>query len=105
MEKLQSLKKLIQPDIASDELLNELLDAAESIVLNRRFPFGYAEGTSVPSQYEYIQVRVAVELFNKMGAEGQTGHNENGISRSWESSDVSPSLLKQILPACGSVGG
>ena len=104
MDKLESFKKLIQPDVASDELANELLEAAGSIVMNRRYPFGYDEGTKVPSQYEYIQVRIAVELFNKMGAEGQTGHSENGISRSWESSDVSPSLLKTIIPMVGSVG-
>ena len=105
MDKLESFKILVQPDTVSDKLANELISAAGSIVLNRRYPFGYEDGTEVPTQYEYIQVRIAVELFNKMGAEGQTGHSENGINRSWESADVSPSLLKQILPACGSVGG
>ena len=103
MDKITSFKNLIQPDVVTDELANELLNAAGSIVLNRRYPFGYAEDAAVPAQYEYTQVRIAVELYNKMGAEGQTGHNENGINRSWEAGDVSPSLLKQILPGCGSV--
>lgn len=104
MDKLTSFKNLIQPDTVSDEQANELLNAAESIVLNRRHPFGYAEDTKVPPQYEYIQVKIAVELFSKIGAEGQTGHSENGINRSWESGDVSPSLLKTIIPLVGSVG-
>ena len=73
--------------------------------MNRRYPYGYSVDKEIPAQYAYIQVRIAVELFNKMGAEGQTAHSENGISRSWETADVSPSLLKQIMPACGSVGG
>lgn len=100
---LQSLKNLIQPDAVSDELAYELLDTAESIVLNRLYPFGYEEGAEVPSQYRKIQVKIAVEIYSKMGAEGQTAHSENGISRSYEAADVSPSLLKQIVPHCGSV--
>ena len=103
MEKLQRLKNQIQPETASDELLNELLTQAADIVLNRRYPFGAPEGVTIPTQYESIQVRIAVELFNKRGAEGQTAHSENGISRTYEASDVSPSLLKQIVPLCGSV--
>jgi hypothetical protein len=52
---------------------------------------------------EQIQMRIAVELFTKMGAEGQIQHLEQGTSRTWEAGDVSPSLLKQIIPVCGSV--
>jgi hypothetical protein len=53
--------------------------------------------------HEHIQMRIAVELFSKMGAEGQTEHAENGITRKWEAGDVSPSLLRTIVPVCGSV--
>jgi hypothetical protein len=44
-----------------------------------------------------------VELFSKMGAEGQTAHNENGINRTYESAGVSNSLLRRIVPICGGV--
>lgn len=104
-EKIARLTVLISPDTASDDLLTYLLEQAEGIVLNKRYPFGYPEGTKVPTMYEGIQLRVAVELFSKMGAEGQLQHSENGISRTYESADVSPSLLKGILPICGSVMG
>ena len=30
-------------------------------------------------------------------------YNENGINRTYESADVSPSLLRRIIPICGSV--
>lgn len=102
-EMLTALKSRIAPDTADDSLLLELLEQAGAIVLNRRFPFGYAEGTTVPAQYERIQLSIAVELYSKRGAEGETGHSENGISRTYEAGDVSPSLIKQIIPMCGSV--
>ena len=102
-EKKAQLAVLISPDTAEEELLNALLSQSEGIVLNRRYPFGIPEGATVPPQYEHIQLRVAVELFSKMGAEGQTAHSENGISRTYASADVSPALLYRIVPVVGSV--
>ena len=102
-EKKAQLAVLISPDTAEEELLNALLSQSEGIVLNRRYPFGIPEGATVPPQYEHIQLRVAVELFSKMGAEGQTAHSENGISRTYASPDVSPALLYRIVPVVGSV--
>lgn len=102
-EKLLSLKKRIEPDTASDDLLSELIEQAGAIVLNRRFPFGYAENTEVPDQYARLQIAIALELYAKRGAEAQTGHSENGINRTYEAGDVSPSLLKQIVPLVGGV--
>ena len=102
-EKIERLAVLISPDNADTELLSVLVEQAEGIVLNRRYPFGIPEGAVVPTAYEHIQLQIAVELFSKMGAEGQTGHGENGITRSYESADVSPSLLRRIIPICGSV--
>ena len=102
-QKIARLEVLISPDAASAELLGHLVSQSEGIVLNQRFPFGIPEGASVPAQYEHIQMQIAVELFSKMGAEGQTAHSENGISRTYEAADVSPSLLSRIIPMAGSV--
>lgn len=102
-EKIKRLAVLISPDTAGDELLTVLIEQAEAIVLNKRYPFGLPESAVVPAMYEHIQLQIAVELFSKMGAEGQTAHKENGIDRTFESADVSPSLLKRIVPVCGSV--
>lgn len=102
-QKIEKLKVLISPDTATDLLLFDLLDQAEGIILNRRYPFGAPEDATLSAFHEQIQIRMAVELFNKMGAEGQTVHEENGIKRTWEAGDVSPSLLKAIVPVCGSV--
>ena len=102
-QKIEKLKVLISPDTASDELLSYLLEQSEGIILNRRYPFGAPEDASLSPLHEQIQIRIAVELYSKMGAEGQTQHTENGVSRTWEAGDVSPSLLKHIVPVCGSV--
>lgn len=101
--KIAKLEVLISPDTASPDLLLYLIEQSEGIVLNRRYPFGVPEGMTVPAQYEQIQLRVAAELFSKMGAEGQVSHSENGVSRTWEAGDVSSSLLRQITPCVGSV--
>lgn len=102
-EKIAKVKVLISPDTASDELLLYLLEQSEGIVLSRRYPFGAPEEVTLSALHEQIQLRIAVELFSKMGAEGQLSHSENGVSRTWEAGDVSPSLLKLIVPCVGSV--
>lgn len=102
-EKISRLTVLISPDTADTELLSFLLLQAEGIVLSKRYPFGPPEGATVPTAYEHVQLQIAIELFSKMGAEGQTAHSENGINRTYEAADVSPSLLNRITPKCGSV--
>lgn len=102
-EKISRLAVLISPDTTTNELLLVLIEQAEGIVLNQRYPFGAPEGATVPTAYEHIQIQIALELFSKMGAEGQTSHNENGINRTYEAADISPSLLRRICPVCGSV--
>lgn len=103
-EKLASLKLKLGEDVASDEILLDTLKDAEQIVLNRLYELtDIPNGATVPNRYGSVQVRIAVELFNKRGAEGQTSHSENGISRTYESVGVSPSLLREIKPFVGTV--
>ena len=102
-QKIEKLKVLISPDTATDQLLLYLLEQAEGIILNRRYPFGAPEGATLSALHQQIQIHMAVELFGKMGAEGQTAHEENGIKRTWAAGDVSPNLLRMIVPVCGSV--
>ena len=60
--------------------------------------------TEVPTRYETKQVEIAVYLYNKRGAEGQTSHSENGINRTYESADVPESLMRGITPYVGVFG-
>ena len=101
-EKITQLKNLLSPDTPTDEELVALLLITQGAILNRRYPFG-TDIYEVPARYEYIQLQMCVALYNKKGAEGQTAHRENGISRTYEAGDIPQSLLKQILPMAGSV--
>lgn len=101
-EKITQLKSLLSPDAPTDEELIALLQVTQGAILNRRYPFG-TDIIEVPSRYDYLQLQMCVVLYNKKGAEGQTAHGENGISRTYETGDIPNSLLKQILPMAGSV--
>ena len=100
LEKRNALAIRIAPDTDSDDVLDSMLSSAKSLILNRMYPFGYADGMQVPTRYEDIQIQLAVELYTQRGAEGQTGHSENGINRSWPEKNR---LLSMIAPMCGSV--
>lgn len=99
-EKVAELKIGISPDVADDSVLKSELLNAETMILNKMYPFGYKEDTVIPPRYERLQVKLAVELYNMRGAEGQSSHSENGISRTYPS--VSR-ILAQVASHCGSV--
>ena len=99
-EKRFEFANRIAPDTDTDEVLDGMLSAAGALILNRMFPFGYPETQTVPRIYEQIQIMLAVELYSKRGAEGQTSHSENGINRSWPEKTR---LLSLIVPTCASV--
>jgi len=74
-------------------------DAVEGT--NDTISVGIGETKVVPSKYEYKQCEIAAFLLNKRGAEGQTGHNENGVSRAYEGGTIPPSMLAEITPYVG----
>ena len=68
-------------------------------ILQRCYPFGAPKGKKqVPDEYGALQCEIAAYLINKQGAEGQTSHSENGVSRAYESGGVPESFLSQITP-------
>ena len=84
----------------SDDDLLTYLNIAGRKILNRAYPYKDTDN-EVPARYEILQCEIATYLLNKRGAEGQTGHSENGISRSYESADVPESMLSSVIPFCG----
>ena len=101
MTQLERLKIRITEKVNDNEL-EDILESAKAVILSRRFPFG-EQPEEIESKYKDLQIRIAVEMFNKRGAEGETAHSENGVSRSYASANVSEDLLKEITPKAGVV--
>ena len=99
VEKLTALKAVVGGS-DTDEVLSTYLDLAGSKIIAKAYPY-QNDISEVPAQYAHIQVEIAAYMLNKRGAEGQTSHSENGVSRSYENGDVPPSMLKAVIPYCG----
>ena len=101
MTQLERLKIRIT-EVDDDNMLEDILESAKAVILSRRFPFG-EQPTEIEDRYKDLQIRIAVEMFNKQGAEGETSHSENGVSRTYSSASVSEELLREITPKAGVV--
>ena len=96
MTQLERLKIRITENV-DDAVLEDILESAKAVILSKRFPFGdYPE--DIEERYTDLQIRIAVEMFAKRGAEGETAHSENGVSRTYASANVSEDLLREITP-------
>lgn len=92
MSQLTRLRELIPNASETDSVLQFYLDCAKDIICEIR------NSNEVESKYLNVQLQIAMELYSKVGAEGETSHSENGIARAYESADISPSLIKKITP-------
>lgn len=81
-------------------LLGELLESAENIIIARRFPFG-GEDAVFEERYRDLKIRIAEDMYNRIGMSGELVHNENGINRTFGAEWVSEQLLHEIIPKVG----
>lgn len=98
-EKIKTLKAMVG-DSDSDDVLSTYLLLSGRKIINRAYPYD-STVTNVPVEYETLQCEIAAYMLNKRGAEGQTQHTENGISRQYENADIPASMLKAVTPHCG----
>lgn len=78
MKKIDSLRVLLPPDDRSSDIkLGMLLDNAENMLLD------YIGRDSLPERLADMQVRLALEMYNRLGNEGETKRTENDISVSF----------------------
>lgn len=85
-----------------EAVLSDCLESAKAIIMSRRFPYGDYPKDLEP-RYDDLQFRIALELYNKQGAEGEIVHNEHGVNRSYGGAWVSDQLLREITPKVGVV--
>lgn len=95
--RLTKLRRQVGAEASEDDLLLMYLTDAERIIVNRLYPMDDIDCT-IPDKYESRLVEIAAYLYNKRGAEGETSHSENGISRSYESGSIPASMLSDIVP-------
>ena len=101
-EEKRALVALMTGESSSSDVVTAYLGLAKQIVLEKAFPFGNWPD-AIPAQYDGVHVELTAYMINKRGAEGETVHLENGISRHWEDGSVPPSLLRRIIPFAGVV--
>ncbi|MCR2033711.1 phage head-tail connector protein [Anaerofustis stercorihominis] len=99
---LEKLQRKI-PEEKDKDILEDCLEDAKCIILARRKPFGNWDKDEngnfiLEDKFLSLQIQIAVEIYNKQGAEGETQHTENGVMRVWEKANVSENLLSQIVP-------
>lgn len=89
-EKLTMLKAFLQiTDDSQDMLLSTYLTFAKNEILSWLYQGNIpAEITDVPRQYENVQIMACVAGFNLIGAENESSHSENGITRQFKYSDM-----------------
>lgn len=101
-----SLIQTLVGDSRFDALAAPYLEIAKDAVMQRLFPYvPEPEWIDVPAKWHSRTCEIAVYLINKRGAEGETQHSENGVSRTYESSGIPASLLQGMAPFVGVPGG
>lgn len=100
MEALELIKLRLtyagMAELPPDEIITAEIKAAETFINHRRNHIPTFELT-VPSEYDSMRIKLALSALLKIGAEGQTGHSENGIARSYMTDgDYPRDLLRQI---------
>ena len=89
-------------EIPKESLIDDCIESAKEIILSYRFPYGdhrsYREFGTVEPRYLDLQYRIALALYDKDGADYETGHTEVGVTRQWSSESVPKSLLQEIIP-------
>lgn len=88
---------------ATDTLVSAFLTKAKAVVLRRLDPMNVAGLTDVPDIYEVLQCELATRYFFRMGGEAEMSHAEDGVNRSYHSTN-DEELLREIIPFAKVVG-
>ena len=100
-EKLKRVKMLLGISTTDeDTLLSGYLDTAKELIIGHLC--SVKEPTiplfEVPSKYDMVQIMAVIAGYNLIGAEGEVIHNENGIHRHFEFSDMLAYVEGHVIP-------
>lgn len=96
-ERVAAVQAKLNDELATDAVVTELLEDAQEAIFLRMYPFGVPEDvTDVPARYQRLQIKLAVRYFNRIGADGETVHLENGIHHHFGSAN-DEDLLQEVM--------
>ena len=96
-ERVATVQAKLNDELATDAVVTELLEDAQEAIFLRMYPFGVPENvTDVPARYQRLQIKLAVRYFNRIGADGETVHLENGIHHHFGSAN-DEDLLQEVM--------
>lgn len=99
---IESLKRKVkirdlESDFTENDYIDEIIDAISAV--NERRNFVITSEKIFDEKYSSLIVQLALFSMAKMGAEGETSHSENGISRGYSGASSYPeSLLSEVKP-------
>lgn len=67
---------------------------------HRNFPYAMTDDVIEQDLYNHMSTiaMAVVDLYSKLGAEGEISHTENGVTRQYENAYVSTSIFNDVLP-------
>lgn len=86
-----------EPTFSSTKLLQKVVGAIREVKRARKYPPYYTDEQIADDLYGfYSNIRnIALYDYNKIGAEGEESHSENGVSRTYKDRDK---LFNGVLP-------
>jgi hypothetical protein len=100
-EKLATIKAIPGMSAVDDATLTVYLNLSKAEILS------WIEAgdtvTDVPSKYETVQIFAVIAGYGISGAENQTAHSENGISRVFKHSDM-VDYIRAHIGVCKVIG-
>ena len=89
-----------------DRLLLSMANLAKTELLQWRFSYApelAPADEAVPDDLQGVWVSSVVAGYSIAGAENQTDHSENGVSRKFKYSDIVDYIHKNVTPYMGSI--
>lgn len=94
---IELIKKIIGDSSADNDELSSYLALAKDAIVTRLYPIHVPEGYMMESRYDMLACRIAADMYLRRGAEGETVHIENGLHRTYRSTNWEE-LLMYVTP-------
>lgn len=94
---IKAIMRITDDEQVQDSEISVFLDFAEKEIISWVYSGNNAPET-MPEKYEPTQMMAVVVGFTVSGAEGQKGHSENGINRTFNYEDMIAYIRSRLVP-------